>query len=114
MDLNIYQIILGPVISEKASLLNKKSNKLALKVHPKANKSMVAEALEKLFNVKVEKVNIVVRKGKNKQFQRHMTTTALTKKAIITLSEGYSLDLLDQTGATVSADLGKQESKENK
>lgn len=111
MDLNIYQIILGPIISDKAYKLNKQSNKLVLKVHPKANKPMVVEALEKLFNVKVEKVNIVVRKGKNRQVQRHVTTGSLTKKAIITLAEGYSLDLLDQAGAQVSPEV-KQEQKE--
>lgn len=102
MDLNIYQVIVGPVISDKAYKLNKQSNKLVLKVHPHANKPMVVEALEKLFNVKVEKINIVVRKGKNRQVQRRTVTGALTKKAIITLAEGYSLDLFDQGRTQVS------------
>lgn len=103
MDLNIYQVILGPVISDKAYRLNRNLNKLVLKVHPKANKPMVAEALEKLFNVKVEKVSIVVRKGKQRQVKRMTVTGALTKKAIVTLAAGYSLDLLDQAGAQVPA-----------
>lgn len=105
MDLNIYQIIVGPVISDKAYNLNRQSNKLVLKVHPHANKPMVVEALEKLFNVKVEKINIVVRKGKNRQVQRRVVTGALTKKAIITLAEGYSLDLFDQGRTQVSPEV---------
>jgi large subunit ribosomal protein L23 len=103
MDLSIYDIIVGPLITEKAYQLNQKLKKLVLKVHPKANKSLVKEALEKLFDVKVDKVNITVRKGKNRMVGRRVITGKLTKKAIVTLAEGYSLDLLDQTGAgTVS------------
>lgn len=112
MDLNIYQIIIGPIISDKAYKLNKQFNKLVLQVHPKANKPLIEEALEKLFNVKVEKIAIVVRKGKNRKVQRHVTTGSLTKKAIITLAEGYSLDLLDQAGNQVVSDLNKHEIKE--
>lgn len=104
MDLNIYQIILKPIInSDKAAQLNRRLNKLVLSVHPKANKALVAEALEKLFNIKVEKINIIVRKGKNRQVQRRAVTGPLTKKAIITLAEGYSLDLLDQAGTQVAS-----------
>ena len=104
MDLNIYQIILKPIVnSEKAAYMNRDLNKLALRVHPKANKKLVAEALEKLFNVKVEKVNIVVRQGKNRQVQRRTVKGPLTKKAYITLAEGYSLNFLDQAGTPVAS-----------
>lgn len=96
MDLNIYQVILGPVISDKAYKLNQKLKKLALKVHPKANKKMIIEALEKLFNVKVRDVRTITRKGKNKRVKRKVTTGPTTKKAIVTLAEGYTLDLLGQ------------------
>lgn len=99
MDLNIYQVIVGPVISSDAYKQNKQLNKLVLRVHPKANKSQIAEALEKLFNVKVEKVNTSTRQGKRRIVQKRMTTTGtLSKKAIVTLKKGYTLDLLDQAG----------------
>lgn len=101
MDLSIYDIIVGPVISDKAYKLNKQYKKLALKVHPAANKPMIKEALEKLFSVKVEKVSVVVRKGKNKRVRGKAVTGKLEKKAIITLADGYSLDLLDQGGTHV-------------
>ena len=63
MDLSIYDIIQGPVVTDKAFRLNQKFKKLVLRVHPQANKPMVAEALEKLFDVKVDNVRIIVRKG---------------------------------------------------
>lgn len=103
MDLNIYQVILGPVVSDKAYKLNKASNKLVLRVHPQANKPMVAQALEQLFNVKVEKVNIVVRKGKNRLVQRRPVTGALMKKAIVTLAPGQSLNLMGQADVQVAS-----------
>lgn len=70
MDLTIYDIILGPVISDKASWLNNKLKKLFLKVHPEANKKLVRDAIEKLFNVKVKKVNIQIREGKTRVVRR--------------------------------------------
>ncbi len=99
MDLTIYDVIQGPVISDKAYKLNKEFKKLFLKVHPKANKNLVAEALEKLFNVKVKDVRIQNRKGKTRMVKRKKFTGPLQKRAIVTLAEGYSLDLFEQTGA---------------
>lgn len=101
MDLTIYDVILGPVITEKAYELNKVLKQLVLKVHPHANKPMVKEALEKLFDVKVKSVNITVRKGKNKKVNRRKVQGTLIKKAYVTLAAGYSLDLLDQSGNAV-------------
>jgi large subunit ribosomal protein L23 len=101
MDLTIYDIILGPVITEKAYQLNKVSKKLVLRVHPAANKRQIKEALEKLFDVKVEEVNTSIRKGKNRSVGRRIVTGALRKKAFVTLAEGYSLDLLDQSGTGI-------------
>jgi large subunit ribosomal protein L23 len=111
MDLSIYDIIIGPVISDKAYKLNKLFKKLALKVHPKANKPMVKEALEKLFSVKVDKVSIVVRKGKTRRMRGGKETTGkLSKRAIVTLADGYSLDFIDQAGTNVaSAQASKKE-----
>ena len=98
MDLTIYDIILGPVITEKAYQLNKDLKKLVLKIHPHANKRQVKEALEKLFDVKVKGINTLSRKGKQRRVGKRTTTGSLTKIAFVTLAEGYSLDLLDQAG----------------
>ncbi len=101
MDLSIYNVIQGPVVSDKAYKLNKEENKLVLKVHPMANKSMIKEALEKLFDVKVDKVHVLIRQGKNKRVRNLTVTGKKQKKAIVTLAEGYSLDLIDQSGVKI-------------
>lgn len=96
MDLNIHDVIRGPVISDKAYKINKQLNRLVLKIHPDANKPLVKQAVERLFDVKVDKVNIIVRKGKERMSRRQVVVGKLTKKAIVTLKEGYSLDLFNQ------------------
>ncbi len=97
MDLTIYDVIKGPVITDKAYKLNQKQKKLVLKVHPQANKVLVRGALERLFNVKIDKVNIITRKGKKRLTKgRKVIKGPMMKKAIITLKEGYTLDIFDQ------------------
>jgi large subunit ribosomal protein L23 len=94
MDLTIYDIIRGPRITEKAYYLNQVHKQLVLDVHPKATKPQVKEALKKLFNVEVEKVRIIVSKGKTRRVGRRVVVGILKKRAIITLKEGHSMDLL--------------------
>ncbi len=98
LNLTVYDIIQGPVLTEKAYKQYKTLQKLVLNVHPQANKPQIAEAIEKLFAVKVKSVRVVVRKGKTKNIRvaRKTTQDALRKRAIITLADGYSLDLLGQ------------------
>lgn len=101
MDLTIYDIIQGPVITDKAYRLNRDLKKLVLWVHPKANKPLIKEAFEKLFNVKIANIRILVRMGKVRRVGRKIVEGAARKKAIITLAEGYSLDLFDQSGSGI-------------
>lgn len=110
MDLSIYEIIRNPRVTNKALQLNQQLKKLVLHVHPKANKSMVAEAIERLFDVKVKKVNIVVRKGKVRRTRRGREETQgpTMKKAIITLAPGYALDLFDQAGKVAVVEKNKE------
>lgn len=96
MAINIFKVIQGPVISEKAMRLMRDLKKIVLKVHPQANKPMVAEALQKLFDVKVKDVRIVVRKGKVRKSKRKEVRSALTKRAIVTLKDAQSFDILAQ------------------
>lgn len=103
MELTYYDIIKGPVISDKAYKLNRKLNQLVLKVHMSATKPMVKDALEKLFNVKVAQVNTLIRT--NKKSQGTMKRSRVTPKTInekiayVTLAEGYSIDLFESIGA---------------
>lgn len=106
MDLSIYDIIQGPIVTDKAYRLNQKLRKLVLRVHPHANKTQVAQAIEKLFEVKVERVNIMVCKGKFRKTRRgrEMTQGPMKKKAIVTLMQGQELNLFDQAGKVAVAE----------
>ncbi len=112
MRLSIYDIIKGPVISDKAQKINSDLKKLVLKVHPKSNKPLIKEAIEKLFNVKVDKIRVHSRKGKVRKFKRMTFVGDLEKRAIITLKEGYTLDLFGhgQSGATVEPQISEKKS----
>src|SRR3972149_1415207 len=96
LNLNVHEIIKGPVVSEKATLLNQKLKKLVLQVHPQANKMQIKEALQRLFNVKVEKVNTLNRIGKARRRRRVIVQGSTTKRVIVSLKEGYSIDLFGQ------------------
>lgn len=105
MQLTVYDIIKGPVITDKAYKTNFLLKQLVIRVHVHANKPMVKEALEKLFNVKVDKIRIIIRKPKNRSVNRYPVKGQTVKKAIVTLKEGYAIDALSQAGGgTVSLD----------
>jgi large subunit ribosomal protein L23 len=87
-----YDIIKSPVITEKATMASE-FNQVIFKVAPKATKPQVKEAVEKLFDVKVKAVNTLVRKGKSKTFRGVAGRQGDFKKAIVTLEEGYSIDV---------------------
>jgi large subunit ribosomal protein L23 len=87
-----YDTILAPVITEKATLLSEQ-NKVVFKVPLTANKKEIAEAVEGLFKVKVEKVNTIRTPGKVKRFRGHLGKRVDVKKAIVTLVDGDSIDI---------------------
>jgi large subunit ribosomal protein L23 len=103
LNLSIFDIIKGPVVSEKATLLNQKLKKLVLVVHPQANKVQIKDALQRLFDVKVEKVNTLNRVGKSYRVRRTIVQGSTTKRVIVTLKEGYTIDLFDQQVKTASS-----------
>lgn len=96
MELTVYDIIKGPVVSEKAYELNSKLKKIMMRVHMFANKQQIKNAFEKLFDVKIEKINCLIREGKNKRVKNRTIQCKSSKIAFITLQEGYTLDLFGQ------------------
>ena len=89
-------VIIEPVVSEKSyALLDQ--NVYTFKVHPDASKPEIRDAVEAIFGVKVLKVNTLNRKGKRKRNRRTGTfgTRPDTKRAIVTLAEGDSIDLFE-------------------
>jgi len=104
MELNIHQIIQGPVVSDKAYRLYRDFKKVVLNVHTSANKVLVAEAVAKLFNVEVDNVRILRRKGKRKvSKKRSVSFDALQKRAIVTLKKGHTVNLFGDIGAQEQA-----------
>ena len=87
-----YDVILSPVITEKATLASDK-NQVMFRVATTATKPQIKEAVEKLFDVKVKRVNTLVRKGKKRVFKNVPGRTSDTKRAIVTLEEGHRIDV---------------------
>jgi large subunit ribosomal protein L23 len=92
MKLNAYDVILSPVITEKATRVSE-MNQVIFKVAPTATKTDIKAAVEQLFKVKVKAVNTIVRKGKLKAFKGRRALLSDTKRAIVTLAEGHSIDV---------------------
>ena len=87
-----YDVILSPVVTEKATAASEK-NKVVFKVRLDATKTEIKNAVEKLFEVKVTGVNTLTRKGKNKAFRGRPGKQGDVKKAIVTLAEGQTIDI---------------------
>ncbi|MBU1145620.1 MAG: 50S ribosomal protein L23 [Firmicutes bacterium] len=87
-----YQIIKRPLVSEKSTKLSEKG-KYTFEVDKNANKIQIKEAIESIFDVKVTKVNVINGMAKAKRVGQHSGFTAAVSKAIITLAEGYKIDI---------------------
>lgn len=90
---NYRDIIKAPIITEKSADLAQNKNTMTFSVDPKANKTQIKIAVEKLFNVKVDSVNTVNVKPKKKRVGRYVGKTNQVKKAIVKLHEGSSIEL---------------------
>ncbi|MBN2199708.1 MAG: 50S ribosomal protein L23 [Candidatus Aminicenantes bacterium] len=86
-----YQIILRPVITEKSSWLKETNREVCFEVAPKANKTEIKQAVEKLFKVKVESVRTQHRTGKKKRVGRSTGVTKSWKKAYVKLQENEKM-----------------------
>ena len=84
--------IVSPNITEKASSLSE-FNKVVFKVQKNANKNSIKKSIEKIFKVKVVKINTINLKGKSKIIKNKKTFKPGYKKAIVTLKKGQSIDL---------------------
>ena len=87
-----YDIIRSPVVTEKSTLASE-HGQIVFDVAVDATKSDIKAAVEGLFSVKVKAVNTLVRKGKTKRFRNVLGVRNDTKKAIVTLVVGQSIDI---------------------
>ena len=92
IDINHYDVVLAPHITEKSTLLSEQ-NAVVFKVANSASKPQIKAAVEALFGVNVTGVNTIVQKGKSKRWKGRPYTRSDMKKAIVTLAEGQSIDV---------------------
>ncbi len=91
-DARHYDLIVAPIITEKATLASEQ-NKVIFKVSRDATKPQIKAAIERLFDVKVESVNTILRKGKRKTFKGTRGVQSDVKRAVVTLAEGQTIDV---------------------
>jgi large subunit ribosomal protein L23 len=89
----LYDIILKPLMSEKASNMSDLNKKYVFFVRRDAKKSMISKSVEFIFSVKVDSVNIINTKAKKVRFKGVQGKQSSKKKAIVTLADGYKIDL---------------------
>ena len=89
----LLQVLLAPHISEKTTAAADASNQHTFRVTTDATKTEVKQAVEKLFNVKVAKVQVVNVKGKSKRFGQRLGKRSDWRKAIVALEAGQDIEL---------------------
>ena len=90
---NLIQVLLSPLVSEKSTFVGEKNNQYVFRVADAATKPEIKAAVETLFGVKVRAVNTHVRKGKTKVFKNIRARLSDSKRAVVTLEEGHSIDV---------------------
>ena len=93
-DARHFDVIVAPHITEKSTLLSEQ-NAVVFKVAKDASKPEIKAAVEALFDVKVTGVNTMVAKGKSKRWKGQPYQRSDSKKAIVTLAEGSSIDITE-------------------
>ncbi len=91
--MNYRDIIKGPIMTEKSADLAQNKNTITFSVDTKANKVQIKQAIEKIFDVKVESVNTVTVKPRKKRVGKYSGYTNKVKKAIVKLKDGSSIEL---------------------
>lgn len=98
----VFNIIKGPVVSNKAYRLNKEQQQLVIEVMPTATKKMIKDAVEVVFGVKVASVNTTLRKkiSARAASKRYNATPTKSKRKIayVALKEGYEVNFFDRAG----------------
>ena len=91
-EARIYTLLLGPHISEKAVMRTEMDNQVVLQVAIDATKLEIKKAVEKVFNVKVENIQVLKMKGKVKRNRHGFSRRPASKKAYIRLAQGHEID----------------------
>ena len=90
-----YTILVRPLVTERLTALSEEMPKYGFEVRKDANKLEIRRAVEEMFNVKVAKVNVMNMPGKVKRRGRHVSRSTGYRKAIVTLKDGYKIELYE-------------------
>ena len=90
-----YSVIRKPMLTEKCHDLKEKHNQVAFQIDRRANKVQVKEAVEKIFKVKVKRVNVMNVAGKKKRLGRNMGKRSDWRKAVVTLMPGETIEIIE-------------------
>jgi large subunit ribosomal protein L23 len=94
-DHRLMQIILAPIVTEKATFVAEKNNQVAFRVVADATKPEIKAAVELLFKVQVQDVQVLNRKGKAKRFGRFVGRRRNERKAYVSLKDGQEINLAE-------------------
>jgi large subunit ribosomal protein L23 len=92
----LFNVLLGPVVSEKSTMLADKHNQVAFRVLQDATKPEIKAAVEQLFKVKVESVQILNQKGRKKRFGRFSGRRSDVRKAYVSLAAGQEINFAQE------------------
>ncbi len=90
--IKIEEVLIKPIITEKATLTTERTNRYGFKVNLNANKNHIKEAVEKFYDVKVLDVKTKINPGKVKRTMKGERKTPSTKKAFVKLAEGQKIE----------------------
>jgi len=95
MAADVYKILEKPLITEKSTMMQEHGNRVMFQVNRDANKLQIKEAVQRIFKVTVLDVNTINMKPKRKRFGQHVGLTKASKKAIVTLKDGDTIDFFE-------------------
>ena len=93
--MDIYQIVIKPLVTEKGTTMLSEGNWVTFKVHTDANKIEIRDAIQKIFTVSVLQVNTQIVRGKRKRFGKTVGHSKAWKKAMVQLKEGDKIEIFE-------------------
>lgn len=95
--MDLYHVIIRPLITEKSTDLSERENKYVFEVQRKANKEQIKEAVTKLFHVDVKSVRTISMPRKKRNLGRYQGYKAAWKKAVVEIEEGQKIKIFEET-----------------
>jgi len=91
----LMKVLIGPIVSEKSTMMAEKNEQVAFRVLQDATKPEIKAAVELLFKVEVESVQVLNQAGKTKRFGRHTGRRRNTRKAYVSLAPGQEINFVE-------------------